>query len=505
MSHSLSQKIFRALSIQSVTIIVVALQEVFLLPIYLWGWGIELYRDWLVILAVMEFLVLLDLGLQSYFANLMMKSRSGTVPADYDRICHFAFSTYLLLTSFGVLILLSIAFAITEDELKHWLGLTLDNAHIVVLLTGLVVLVRIPMGMIGSVYRAHDQVTKSVTFELIQTFARISSIVLPILLGFGPMAVAGAMVSANLILAFFAWRDQARRDQIPYLRFMLPKLEEIKHALLTGLTYNLNALALLGTVQGMVILVAQLSANPLAVVLFTTARTLTGLARQVAIQLTAIVNIEQSRASGGGNRASLVKLHQMALRLASTVASVVTGFILIFGESLLELWTHNKVQYDARLFFILLAAVLVGVTYRAGSQFFFYTNRPGVLARSAILFALTALGLSLVTVPPWGVIGAAWSLLIAELVAVVGFLGWVIKHEFKETWWSRFAKSSSVAILGLSFSLMVAWVVYQLVGAGSWWQMLAAAIGWALLVFLPAFLLVFGRDQSISIIFKKEL
>ncbi|GAB6041432.1 MATE family efflux transporter [Endothiovibrio diazotrophicus] len=491
----LRRRLFGALSLQSVAIVVIVLQELALVPICLWGWGTAVYRDWLVVLAAAEFLSLLDLGLMTYFSNLLMARAAGGDEAGYRRLKGFILSAYLSLMAGGFTLLALLALLVSPAAFGEALGAAPDSLALFLPL-GLWVVIRLPTGLFTGVYRARGEPARGILFDLLFTLGRIVAISAAILLGGGPPAAAASLCGLAVLTGAAAARDQRRRYGERWPAPRIPEPAELREALTTGLLYNLNGLALLANVQGMVLVIAQFAGDTLSVVLFTTARTVTGVARQVAIQLAMVVGVEQSRERGAERHHNLLRLHRFALRLGGTVTGALGGLILVVGSDLLTLWTRGKVPYEGALFLALLAAAMAGAPTRAAAQLYFYTNRPRALAATHAAAAAIALPMALLLVPQWGAIGAAVALLAAELSAVSGWLGRVLARDLGERWWRQWSAGALPSAAAFALSGAIAWPLHQAFGGPQWWRLIAVGGAWAILLAPPALALLLPGEQT---------
>jgi len=175
---SLQRRLVGVLSLQSLVIVVTAAQELILVPLYLLGWGAELFRDWLVVMAAAEFFALLDLGLHTYFANLFMACGArGDFSTDYRRAQGLAVSAYTVLMGAGLLSLFATAALGTQESVHTLLGVSAEESLSLLVVLGLGVVLRMPLSLFTGVYRARGEPARAVAFELLYTAGRIVGIV----------------------------------------------------------------------------------------------------------------------------------------------------------------------------------------------------------------------------------------------------------------------------------------------------------------------------------------
>ncbi len=487
---TLRRRLVGALSLQSVAILVTAGQELVLVPLFLWGWGESLYRDWLVVLAAVEFLALLDLGLQTYFGNAFMKHVSRGDEAGLHRAKGLALGLYGVIVGSGLCLVAAATVLWPANGFAAGLGIDYPHGGWLALVLAVSVVCRLPTGLLTGIYRARGEPARAIGFDLALTLLRIAAVVVAIIAGGGPLAVSLGVLLAFWLVVTLALRDQRRRYGE---RWPAPRLGErpaIVEALRTGMLYNLHAGALAAVVNGMVLLLAAQAPAAIAVVMFTTARTLSGLARQVATQLSVVVGVEQSREAGRGRSGTLRALNALAVWVGGGVAGGMAALLLIIGDDLLRLWTHDQVPYDGALLALLLGAVAVGGGVRAASLLFFFTNRPGALAACHGLVAVVALATAWMLVPGWGAAGAALGLLVAEIVGIVLALGITLGRRLGLRAWQVPLASAAAATVGGVAGGGVAGLLVWLVGSASWVQLGVVGGVWALLGGLVAMPLV---------------
>lgn len=499
MSEPLARRLLGMFSLQAVLTVSLIAQELLLVPLYIWHWDTSMYRDWLVLLAMAEFLVLLDLGLQTYFNNLFMARLSGGDRSGFRQTLAEASGVYGGLVLIGVLTLAIVHVVLPTDAIAEAFKVRLTDAGELFLLLAMTTVLRLPQGMLTGVYRARGEPERGLLFALLSTLTRIAAIALTLFIGGGPLGVAIAILIQTLSLSLIGGLDQHHRYAESWPRPQWPERSRLIQALITGAWYKLSALAATANVQGMVLLVSTLASDALSVLVFTTARTLTGLASQASSQITTAVSIEQSRMHGEGRTETLLRLHRFASRLATTIVAGIAGFVLIIGAELLAVWTHDKVPHDAALIATLLAAAVLGAANRATALLFYYTNRPLGMALSTGLAALIALGVAALAIPHWGALGAGVGLVIAEAIAITGVLGSLVARSLGESWWRDTVVSLALGATSLLSSMALArlatGLAEPLAGAGGWGFIGISAALWGSSALLPLYYLILTREQ----------
>lgn len=171
------------------------------------------------------------------------------------------------------------------------------------------------------------------------------------------------------------------------------------------------------SLQGMTILVGTVL-GPIAVVIFSTLRTLSRLAFQMFNMVTIALWPELSAAFGAGRIAQARSLHRHACRAAVSISLLTTSSLWLSGPYVYRLWTHNAVPFRAGCFHILLCVVIANSIWYASSVVPMSTNAHARIAFYYLLSAVLSLGLCWVGMHYLGVAGAAAGLLVMESLMI---------------------------------------------------------------------------------------
>jgi len=157
--------------------------------------------------------------------------------------------------------------------------------------------------------------------------------------------------------------------------------------------------------------------GPIAVVTFSTLRTLTRVALQLVFTVSHAAEPELASAFGRGDRVLLLTLYQHVLRAGFWLALAATIGLVLRGGWILNVWTHGKVNMDPELFRWLLASALASVLWYGSLTLLKAANRH---LRAAVIYAAsagTALALAALLLKTSGnLANAGMSLLIMDAV-----------------------------------------------------------------------------------------
>jgi O-antigen/teichoic acid export membrane protein len=153
-------------------------------------------------------------------------------------------------------------------------------------------------------------------------------------------------------------------------------------------------------IQGMVLLVGSVL-GPLAVVTFSTLRTVTRLAFQLVSTVSQAAEPELAAAFGLGNRHLLRTLYEHGIRAAFWLALFIAALLAFTGPWVLQFWTHGRVSMHYSLFYLLLASSVASVLWFGSLTVLKAANRHlRALLLGAVLLGrshnLASVGMSLV-------------------------------------------------------------------------------------------------------------
>ncbi len=167
------------------------------------------------------------------------------------------------------------------------------------------------------------------------------------------------------------------------------------------------------SIQGFTIMIGALL-GPIAVVSFSTLRTLSRLNLQLFGVITNALWPELSRAFGAGNISLARRLHRHAWQ-ASLGLSVIGGAVLwMSGPLIYRLWVRQSVSFNAACFHVLLLVALTTSLVNASSVILMSINchcRVAVTYAGATAVSLALAGL---LIPTFGTTGAAVALLVTD-------------------------------------------------------------------------------------------
>jgi O-antigen/teichoic acid export membrane protein len=417
---SVRQRILHGLGANAFGQLVTVIVQLAGVPILLHAWGVQLYGEWLILFAIPAYLSMTDLGFTQSAANDMTAR-----VARGDRAGALAVfqSLGVLVYAVAMLGLFLTAAVLPWLPLADWLNFQAMDARTaqwVLWLLAAQVLVTLPDGVTHAGFRAGGEYALHVGLHSIVRLLQFAGVWIAALAGGGPLAAAGVFMGVRVLAtAAFALLVVRRHRWLRYGR-AAASATELRRLLRPALANMAIPLAQALNIQGMVVAVGAVL-GPLAVVVFSTLRTLTRLAMQMVMIVANATEPELATAHGAGNRQLLSDLFVHALRGGLWLALLAAAGLALFGGHVLELWTHGRVAMDGALFGWLLASAVASVLWLGGLTVLKAANRHLRAAAVYVFASAAAVGLAATLLEYTDDLAYAGMALLVMDVAMTGY------------------------------------------------------------------------------------
>jgi len=407
-------RLMRGLGATALSPVVAAVIQLGSVPLLLHAWGTARYGDWLLLSAIPMYLTLSDLGFgDASGSDMAMRVAANDKPGALRTFQ----SSWVLVSVVSLAALLTASLVVWHVPWQHWLRLsTVGNfqAAIVLLVLAAWVVVAQQNGVTESGYRCDGNFAIGTLWSTLQRLAEVSIATTIALLGGSLIAVACAyLLTRSVATIAYALLLRYKSPWLSY-GFKYADWQTIRE--LSGPAFGFIAFPLGQALsfQGFTIVVGALL-GPLAVVAFSTLRTLSRLNFQLIAVFKHAFWPELSMAFGAGDIALARRLHRHACQ-ASLALSVAGGaFLWIAGPYIYHFWVRQHVAFDAVCFHVLLLAVITNSLWDTSAVIPMSVN--GHL-RIAVIYAgaaLASLGLAWILTPRLGITGAALALLATDV------------------------------------------------------------------------------------------
>ena len=408
------RRLLRGLGATALGPIVTAVVQLVTVPLLLHAWGPAKYGDWLILSAIPSYLGLSDLGFgDASGSDMTMRVAAG----DRKGAIETFQSSWVLLTTVSFCIGLVVSAAVWFVPWHRWVKLaTLSDsrASLVVFILALYILATQQCGVLESGFRCDGNFA---TGTLGGTFFRIAEVAL---------GTTAGILTGNLVWAATAYLATrlsgisiyalVLHGKSPWLSFgfSAATFSRLKELAVPAFGFVALPLANAISVQGFTLVIAS-ALGSVAVVQFSTMRTLTRLNFQLMTVIAWAMWPELSRAFGAGNIPLARKLHRHAYQ-AGLALSIATGAALwLFGPALYHLWIRNAVQFNLNCFHILIVVTFANSMWFTSSVVPMSTNSHHRITMAYVGLSVFSLLVGRLLLGPFGLNGAAVALLLVDI------------------------------------------------------------------------------------------
>jgi O-antigen/teichoic acid export membrane protein len=411
---------------QGVTVIV----QLVGVPVLLYAWGAQLYGEWLILFAIPSYLSMTELGFsQSACNDMTARVARGDRTGSLVVFQSLAGLVYVI-SGTGLLLITALVWSLPFPDWLHFSAMDSDDIRWVLGLLAAQVFVNLPDGVNHAGFRASGDYALHVSLGSTTRLLQFVGVWIAALSGSGPVAAAAVFFCVRAVATpIFAFLLVRRH---PWLHFGLAHahIHELRRLLRPALANLAIPLAQALNIQGMVLAVGAML-GPLAVVVFSTLRTLTRLVVQLILAVSHAAEPEIATAWGTGNTTLMRSLFIHVLRAGLWLALTAVVGLGLFGSQILDLWTHGKVSMEPEMFAWLLASAAVSVLWFGALIVLKATNRHLHAAIVLVIASGVAVGVAVLLLGWTGDIATAGlSLLLMDvamalytLVAATRLLG----------------------------------------------------------------------------------
>jgi O-antigen/teichoic acid export membrane protein len=412
-SDGLRDRLLRGFGATSLGPVVNAIIQLGSVPLLLHAWGAAKYGDWLLLSAIPSYLGLSDLGFGDASGSDMCMRVAAN---DKDGAVRTFQSSWVLVSAVSLAALLLAAVSVWSIPWQRWLHLlsiSSPQAAAIVLVLAAYVVVAQQNGVAESGYRCDGNFAAGTVFCTVLRLAEATIATATAVAGGSLLAVAFTYLITRMIGSIVY--AVLLRHKSPWIRYGIrqARLGTIRQMIAPAFGFIAFPIGNALSFQGVTIVIGGLL-GPVAVVSFSTLRTLSRLSLQLVATIKLSLWPELSRAFGTGDISLVRRLHRYACQ-AALVLSTLGGILLwIFGPIIYRVWIRHQVAFDATCFHVLLLVVVTNSLWDTSAIVPMSINGHFRIAVTYSGASLLSLALAWVLIHPLGLSGAALALLLTD-------------------------------------------------------------------------------------------
>jgi O-antigen/teichoic acid export membrane protein len=389
-------------------------------PVYLSHWGTSLYGEWLLLNAIPSYFLMSDIGFGTVAGNEMTMLVAAGRQEDALNVFQSVWALITSISSLCICCLLSVIWYLPIDRWFHLRAMPLGQARQVVVLLSLSILFGMQEVLFQAAFRCVGKYAYGTIAKNIVMLASFGAIMVAVILKQSAPMAAFVFMLVNWTGTVAMWILLKRK--IPWIRFGIARasIATIRRLMWPAFSFMSFPLGNALSLQGTLIVIGHFL-GPIAVVTFSTARTISRSVYQAMQLINNAVWPEMSAAFGKGDLALARVLHRRSCQLSFFLCISTIGLVAVFGDTIWSKWTIGKLSTDPLLLQILLFQMLVASLWFTSSVVPASINKHQGIAKlilSTTIISLVLSGLS-VAKSKVGLHGVAVSLVIGDAIMAI--------------------------------------------------------------------------------------
>ncbi len=414
---SIRSRIIKVGFAKSTEIISITIVRLVSVPLFLWAWSPEVYGEWLILYSLLSYLSLGNLGFAQAAANEMTISVAS---GDRKKALETYQSTFLILLLISVVLLVAVTILMAVVHLGPSMGIEImpnKKVNIVLFLFFVYVVVMFFMMLFAAGFRSEGLYHRAILFLSASQFIELLLLSIVLMMGHGPIAAAISMVSGRIIIMIAMFFDI--RHKLPWLINGVSKASrpEMKRLLSPSLAFAAYPVGNTLINQGVIIGIGSFFGS-VPVVVFSSIRTLTNLATRIYDLINQAFYPEMSMAWGKKNIDLLRKLHRFACQASFWLGVLAMIGLAVFGPWVFRIWTHGKVELNFPIFYGFVGLVGLRALWFTSYVVPSSINKHQVITIKYLLAASMCLGISLISMEYFGILGNLVGFVFLEILMI---------------------------------------------------------------------------------------
>lgn len=432
-----------------------------LVPLFLLAWTPQVYGEWVTLTALVAYLSTIDMGVGLYGVNKLTQAYARNDLQEYRRYQSTFLTFYCVSALVGSVLIILVAWSL---PFAAWLDIQeTPSAQIpfVIVLLGIQVLWNVPQGLIISIYRTTGNLAKTQWIINVQRLLVLGVVTWGLIVGVNMVQLAFLQLTPMILITSATLWDVYRRQPMLFPVFPGADWNTFLMTLKPSLLFAVFVLTTPLVVQGTVLLVSAILGT-LAVVVFTTTRTLINMVRQVIAAISYAIWPELTIIESRGEVTKLVRATYLTVTLTMVLGFSFGSALWFEGASVIQSWTRHQVQPDVMLLRMFLVQTTFSVIVASVGLSAVATNRHRTNSLAALAGSVAGLVFAAVLIRPMGVVGVPLGLLAGEAIFIYHF---VVKDACQHLRLNYFSFSAYlwIGILTIGFgSLSAGWFSHQL-------------------------------------------
>ena len=368
--------------------------QILLVPIFLYFWGVEKYGVWLTIIVISSFFSLVDFGMGHYLPNQLSRLKNRNKIREYNLVLGIFASVFILVSIFFIIMGVIISTPISQNIILNSADVLIDSKvrESLIILFSLNIFQSI-FNFSALIYISSNDYYK--TSQRRNQIAILNVILIPVGLYFHAdyAEIAAIMFINYMVIEVISLMDVFKRYKFVQLKILPLRKKIIKKYYLKSIWLAFVKVYEIGY-QGIPIILIQMFLSPIIVVIFSTHRTLVNTALQLKQIIIGIVWREGTILFALNKIKEIANMYLFSQKIILYFSLIVSFAVVSYGNTIFTYWLNGEVEFDYLLMGLMLIVALAQVPWMSAETILLSKSEAKfiVIAKVGYLFLYTFLG-----------------------------------------------------------------------------------------------------------------
>lgn len=407
--------------------VVVAVAQLFTIPVLVNAWGLEPFGVWAMLTTVPAFLVLTDFGIVNSAWARMVDFAAREEWERAESTFHTAWLSTGLIVAVALAAAVAVVLALPAGTFPSTHGMDEHGYRLTLILLLIYGLLAIVSRLNAAAFRASMLYTFATLFGTALFGIENGAVLIVAALGYDPVVAAATML--GLRIAGVAVLLVCTIVRLPRLRPGVRRASRAEWSAMWRPALAASALGfgLAGYLQGSVLLLGAIG-GAAAVPAFVAVRTLSRLGVQFSTFIATPVSQEFGNAMGKGQLARAGRLFGLVLGIAIITAAVAGLGLVLLGQPLVAFWTQGKIHADATLLAFMAVSSVAAMLWNPLSNFILALNRQQSYSYANVVVSAVGMLLIYLAAHRMGAAAAGLSFALVDAVTLGAVLLFIHRH-----------------------------------------------------------------------------
>lgn len=384
-----TKAILHNIGASSIMVGVISIFRIVSVPLCINYWGLELYGEWIVLITLIAYFQMSDVGLNTATSN---EYAFAYVNKKYQK-CNILINNnlFFLIASFGLMffVLIILKYFNFFSEIFQFKVISKESLKLSLVILLAQVFIGTINNLLNTIYKAKNIFARGLMIDNIIRVSENSAFIIGVITNLSIPNILLVILSVKVVGLLYKYFD-ANRNIIIHFSVKYFRIAEFKKIIFPALSFFTFPVASSMVNQGYTLII-NLILGSVAVVLFNTTRTMISFMKIFVDIFHKSVWPELSLSYGRKDILALRKIHRITVMASIFITVIASVFLFLFGKRIYLVWTENKIIFNSTLFYLFILVQLLNILWSSSGMILKTTNNHKTL--SLLFLILSAFSL----------------------------------------------------------------------------------------------------------------